>query len=290
MGYKLNHSVAQRQFKKRMGQANHFLITILIGLDEVGKGQVKKPEALDVCWNPKDVKATVERSRIYALNSSLAWIIDNFDSYIQNCKRKPCLIENKKLSEDLDSADRRVNDKFKVFYNRYKSNEELRLYGALVALGIQWRNVTTHSEANNELDDEYKGILLDNKQWYNENFCHIDVDKALERFKVHKNPTLKETTSIIKAVLRFVEIIDAELLKEIKSVRFLSDLFAKHYQQGSEDKRLFLNLSKERQISVVKNVLLNSGYVYDKDGGGFEVDEAFVNRYIVNQDCKNNGI
>jgi hypothetical protein len=41
-----------------MGQANHFLITILIGLDEVGKGQVKKPETLDVCWNPKDVKAT----------------------------------------------------------------------------------------------------------------------------------------------------------------------------------------------------------------------------------------
>ena len=289
MGFKLNHSVAQRQFKKRMGQANHFLITILIGLDEVGKGQVKKPETLDVCWNPKDVKATVERSRIYALNSSLAWIIDNFDSYIQNCKRKPCLIENKKLSKDLDSADRRVNDKFKVFYNRYKSNAELRLYGALVALGIQWRNVTTHSEANNELDDEYKGVLLDNKQWYNENFCHLDIDKALESFKVHKNPTLKETTSIIKAVLRFVEIIDAELLKEIQSVRFLSDLFAKHYQQGSEAKRLLLNLSKERQISVVKNVLLNNGYVYDKEWGGFEVDEAFVNRYIVNQDCKKMG-
>ena len=48
---------------------------------------------------------------------------------------------------------------------------------------------------------------------------------------------------------------------------------------------LFLNLSKERQISVVKNVLLNNGYVYDKEWGGFEVDEAFVNRYIVNQDC-----
>lgn len=284
MGFKLNHSVAQRQFKKRMGQANHFLITILIGLDEVGKGQVKKPESLDVSWNPKDVKASVERSRIYALNSSLAWIIDNFDSYVQNCKRKPCIIENNKLSEDLDSADRRVNDKFKVFYNRYKSNEELRLYGALVALGIQWRNVTTHSEANNELDDEYKSILLDNKQWYNENFCHLDVDKALESFKTHKNPSLKETTSIIKAVLRFVEIIDSELLKEIQNVRFLTELFAKHYQQGSEDKHLFLNLSKERQISVVKNVLLNSGYVYDKEGEGFEVDEAFVNMYIANQD------
>lgn len=286
MGFKLNHSVAQRQFKKRMGQANHFLITILIGLDEVSKGLVKKPDTLDVSWNPKDVKASAERSRVYALNSSLAWIIDNFDSYVQNCKRKPCLIENKKLSEELDSADRRVNDKFKVFFNRYTSNKDLRLYGALVALGIQWRNVTTHSEANNELDDEYEKILLDNKEWYSENFCHLDVDKALDSFKSHKNPTLKETTSIIKAVLRFVEIIDAELLKEIKDERFLSELFEKHYQHGNDNKRLFLNLSKERQISVVKNVLLNSGYVYDKEGEGFEVDEAFVNRYITNQDCK----
>ena len=286
MGFKLNHSVAQRQFKKRMGQANHFLITILIGLDEVSKGLVKKPDTLDVSWNPKDVKAAAERSRVYALNSSLAWIIDNFDSYVQNCKRKPCLIENKKLSEELDSADRRVNDKFKVFFNRYTSNKDLRLYGALVALGIQWRNVTTHSEANNELDDEYEKILLDNKEWYSENFCHLDVDKALDSFKSHKNPTLKETTSIIKAVLRFVEIIDAELLKEIKDERFLSELFEKHYQHGNDNKRLFLNLSKERQISVVKNVLLNSGYVYDKEGEGFEVDEAFVNRYITNQDCK----
>lgn len=286
MGFKLNHSVAQRQFKKRMGQANHFLITILIGLDEVSKGLVKKPDTLDVSWNPKDVKASAERSRVYALNSSLAWIIDNFDSYVQNCKRKPCLIENKKLSEELDSADRRVNDKFKVFFNRYTSNKDLRLYGALVALGIQWRNVTTHSEANNELDDEYEKILLDNKEWYSENFCHLDVDKALDSFKSHKNPTLKETTSIIKAVLRFVEIIDAELLNEIKDERFLSELFEKHYQHGNDNKRLFLNLSRERQISVVKNVLLNSGYVYDKEGEGFEVDEAFVNRYITNQDCK----
>ena len=283
MGFKLNHSVAQRQLKKRIGQANHFLITILIGLDEVSKGQVNKPDSLDVCWNPKDVKASVERSRVYALNSSLAWIIDNFDSYVQNCKRKPCLIENKQLSEELDSADRRVNDKFKVLFNRYKSNEELRLYGALVALGIQWRNVTTHSDANNVLDDEYEKILLDNKKWYNENFCNLDIDKALDSFKTHKNPTLKETTSIIKAVLRFVEQIDTELLKEIQNERFLSELIEKQFPQGRDNKSLFLNLSKERQISVLKNVLLNNGYIYDKESDGFEVDEDFVNRYMSDQ-------
>lgn len=55
-----------------MGQANHFLITILIGLDEVSKGQVKKPDTLDVCWNPKDVRASVERSRAVARTTMIS--------------------------------------------------------------------------------------------------------------------------------------------------------------------------------------------------------------------------
>ena len=134
MGIQLNHSKVQRLFKKKMGQANHFLITILIGLDEVGKGTVKKPDSLDAAWNPKDTKASVIRSREFALNSSLVWIIDNFDAYVQNCKRKPRLIEKKDLLSDLDSADRRVNDKFAVLFNRYKSSEQILTSGIVILL------------------------------------------------------------------------------------------------------------------------------------------------------------
>ena len=106
---------------------------------------------------------------------------------------------------------------------------------------------------------------------------------SLDSFKKHNNPTLKETTSIIKAVLRFVELIDACLLKEIQNERFISELIERHFSQGNYRKSLFLNLSKERQISEVINILLNNGYNYDKDGEGFDVDEAFINRYVSNK-------
>ena len=280
MGVILKHSVAWQQFKKKMGQANHFLITILIGLDEVGKGNVKKPDTLDVSWNPKDVKSSVLRSRKYVLNSSLAWVVDNFDSYVQNCKRKPCFIENASLSQALDSADRRVNDKFVVLFNKEIDNEDFKLYGALVALGIQWRNVTTHSEANNVLDNQYEDILLQNIDWYRENFCHLDVNKALDNFMAHKCPTLKETTSIIKAFLRFVEIIDSELVKEVVCERYLLDLFDKHYPAKSKSKCMFLNHTIDKQLSEARTFLHSSGFSYENNNNGFEVDENFLKTYI----------
>ena len=109
------------------------------------------------------------------MNSSLAWIIDNFDAYVHNCKRKPRLIEKKELLSELDSADKRVNDKFVVLFNRYKSIDQIMLFGALLALGIQWRNVTTHSEAKNILDKDFEKILVDNKEWYYSNFSHLVI-------------------------------------------------------------------------------------------------------------------
>lgn len=286
MGLILKKSFAYSQLKKRIGQANHFLITILVGLDEVSKGNAKKSATLDARWDPKDVKVSASRSRTYALNSSLAWIVDNFDSYVQNCKRKPCFIESNDLRRDLDSADRRVNEKLEVLYKRYKTVGDLKSYGALIALGIQWRNVTTHSGGGNVLDDEYERILQENKDWYNNNFCHLDVNKALESFNTRKNPSLKEVASIIKAVLRFVEIVDKELIKEIDVERYVKDLLDKHYPQESEERRLFTNLTREHQISKIRQLLLNSGFVDEKGDYGLLVNSEFLMKFMGDIQCQ----
>ena len=286
MGLILKKSLAYSRLKKKIGQANHFLITILVGLDEVSKGNVTKSETLDAKWDPKDVKVSSLRSRMYVLNASLAWVVDNFDSYVQNCKRKPSIIENRELLSDLDSADRRVNEKFNLLFHRYEVVGELKLYGALIALGIQWRNVTIHSGGDNVLDVEYKRILLENRDWFNNNFCHLDVDKALESFNERKNPSLKEVTSIIKAVLRFVEIVDKELIKEINIERYVTDLLDKHYPQGSEKRRLLTNQTREHQVSKIRQVLLNSGFV-DEDGDrGFWVNDGFLKKFMGITKCQ----
>lgn len=285
MGLQLIHTLVQRQFKRRVGQANHFLITIIVGLDEVGKGGVSKSDMLDVAWNPKDVRVSSNRSKEFARNSSLAWIIDNFDSYVNACKRKPSVIVNAGLLSKIDQANRSVNEKFMALFDRYKHINEIKLYGALLALGIQWRNVTTHIDANNILGKEHETVLLDNKEWFYKNSCHLDIVETLNHFVAHKSPTLKEITSIIKAVLRFVELVDSELVKEINTDIYTAEIIYNHFGGVNEEKHstqigLFKTLTLERKISRIKNILLNNGFTDVGEGNGLVVDEVFVEKII----------
>ena len=281
MRVKAVHSRAQKLFKKQIGQANHFLITILVGLTEVAKGTVQKPATMNVKWDPKDDKVSALRSMRYALNSSLAWAVDNLDGYIQMCRRKPCLVP-KDIMSKIDEADRSVYEKFCVLSERYKNNGDLILYGALVSLAIQWRNVTTHSNADNELDKESQKILLGNSDWYKNNFKHLDVDIALKRFGRHCNPSLKEVASMIKAISRFVEEIDACLINDVDLERYALDVidlnFTSNAVPSKQDQRTLLPTMKaERQLSKVKMILENNGFTVTQDDG-LEINENFVKK------------
>lgn len=281
MRVKVVHSRAQKLFKKRIGQANHFLITILVGLTEVAKGTVQKPATMNVKWNPKDDKVSALRSMRYALNSSLAWAVDNLDGYIQMCRRKPCLIP-KDLISKIDEADRSVYEKYCVLSDRYKDKGDLILYGALVSLAIQWRNVTTHSNADNELDKESQKILLANLEWYKNNFKHLDVGIALKRFRRHRNPSLKEVASMIKAISRYVEELDACLINDVDIESYALDVidlnFTSNSVSGKQDQRTLLPTMKvERQLSKVIMILENNGFIVTHDDG-IEINADFVKK------------
>lgn len=283
MRVKVNHSRAQRLFKKQIGQANHFLITILVGLTEIAKGTVQKPVTMNVKWNPKDYNVSALRSMRYALNSSLAWVVDNLDGYIQMCRRKPCLINDELLSR-IDQADKSVYEKFLILMERYTGIGDLDFYGALVALAIQWRNVTTHSNANNVLDEKYKKILEDNADWYVNNFRHLDVGIALKRFGCHRNPSLKEVASMIKAISRFVEEVDGQLVREIDIENYALDVIDCQYSLNSRDSKqdqrfLLPTMKTERRITKIKTILENNGFVVSPDDG-LEINEEFVNKVI----------
>lgn len=284
MRIKLEHSKAYRGFKRRIGQANHFLITIMVGLSEVKKGGVQKPDSMDVKWDPRDVRFSALRSMRYALNSSLAWVVDNFDAYVQVCKRNPKIIQDEDFFNEINSANRSVNEKFKSLFYKYRRDEKVEIYGALVALGIQWRNNTTHSDANNTIDKEFEDILRNKRNWYLENCCHLDTSIALIRFNRHSNPSLKEVASIIKANLCFIEAVDALLIKELNIHRYISEVFEGHFKkmdQTEQDQRVLLPTMKpKRQYSRIQNILLSNGFSVAKDDDGFVIDANFMLDYF----------
>ena len=71
---KLSKSKNLKIFKNEIGQANHFLITILVGLDGVHDNKINIKEEFSTSWNPKNRIDSANRSREFAKKSALTSI------------------------------------------------------------------------------------------------------------------------------------------------------------------------------------------------------------------------
>ena len=261
-GFKLRISPARRHFKQRIGQANHLLITTLIGLDGVKSRKFTLPEEFRTSWNPKDVVRSAERSIRFILDASLGWVVDNLDSYFIEANRKPSIIENESIRNGYDGAGRSVNNKFELFYHEARNTcNEIDKYAALVALAIQWRNKIVHFGADNELDKEYKLILTQNKVFYMDEFRHLDVSEMLKSFESKdKNPSFKEVTSMINAIHKFVELLDAFFLDSLDIERFKEDVLDKHCSNHKLARRKINSLSEKRKEIYLKTMFRQYGF------------------------------
>ena len=258
----LRISPARRHFKQRIGQANHLLITTLVGLDGVKSKKFTLPEEFRTSWNPRDVVRSAERSIRFILNASLGWVVDNLDSYFIEANRKPSIIENERIRNEYDGTGRSVNNRFELFYHEVReSSNDIAKYAALVALAIQWRNNIVHFGADNELGKEYRSILMQYKAFYMEEFRHLDVVEMLESFDSQDNdPSFKEVTSMINAIHKFVELLDAFLLKSLNIERFKDDILDKHCSSHKLAKRKINSLSEKRKEIYLKTMLRQYGF------------------------------
>ncbi len=259
--FKLKISPARRHFKQRIGQANHLLITTLIGLDGVKSKEFTLPEEFRTSWNPKDIVRSAERSIRFVLDASLGWVVDNLDSYFIEANRKPSIIENEELRSGYDGAGRSVNSRFELFYREAREVcNEIDKYAALVALAIQWRNNIVHFGANNELNKEYKLILKENQAFYMNEFRHLDVAEMLKSFELKDYPSFKEVTSMINAIHKFVELLDAFLLDSLNIERFKEEILEKHCSSHKLARRKINSLSEKRKEMYLMTMFRQYGF------------------------------
>ena len=257
----LNISKPRKDVKKILGQANHFLITILVGLDSVKKNDITLPAEFRTSWNPKDKIRSVLRSREYALISSLAWAVDCLDAYFTKINQSPKLIEDYNLQSKIDESGRSVYEKYNTYSNYIISNnfkkEDFALYKALIDLAIQWRNNTTHYNAENVIQKVNETILIKNTDIIEEKFCGLQIKETLKHFNEEKAPTFKEVTSLIRATQNYIEILDIFLLTRIDIVRYTYDLLNKFFAENTNEKILYPTLTKERRNIKINNILHN---------------------------------
>ena len=281
------NSRAFRKFKTEMGQANHFLITIMIGLDAVEDGAEKR-ESFKTTWNPEDRANSVVRSKKYAIKSALAWTVDNLDMYLRLCNREPRLYNDDESAEIADTG-HSIYKKFRCVINNHK---ELQLdKTAYVDLLICWRNNTVHFEAENQLMHDslnyFRNIPTDDVV---ANKYHLDVNQMLERFNSGDCPTFKEAATLISMTIHFIEELDSILLRDIDQYRFLeTSLFKLLKSEKDTSAFSFRNTTPEKRKKKFKQLFIAAGIsedFYNEDGESFldEVvnlrEDEFINKVI----------
>lgn len=277
----LNISKPRKDVKKILGQANHFLITILVGLDYIKRNDTDLPNEFRTSWNPKDKIRSVLRSREYALNSSLAWAVDCLDAYFSKINQSPFLIEDNELKMNIDGCRRSVYEKYNIFSNYIisdKSNtKDFILYKSFVDLAIQWRNNTTHYNAENVLLKESENFFKTYSDAIKEEFCGLKIDETLERFKKGLSPTFKEVTSLIRAIHKYIELLDSFLLNKLDIEKYAYGLLKKFFTENVNEKNLYPTLKKERQIIKIYNILRSLSFCDNKVENGICLPNSTIN-------------
>ena len=219
----LNESAARRHFKDVLGNANHLIITILVGLYAVEKRLISEcPAELRAAWNPKDQVASANRSRVMMLQMSLVRATDALDIYLGFARRKPALIQEANLQKMMDGCGHSVFGKFAVVRDKYLS--ENPVFAALVEVMIAWRNRQVHSLADNDVTPESWEVLRSNADWIKDEFRGMQVDRLFSDFGKEAPPSFKEIASFIRATQEAVRIIDTGLLKKLEPESYLKEL------------------------------------------------------------------
>lgn len=266
------NSNAFKQFKNRMGQANHLLITILIGLDAVDDGATKRPD-FNTTWNPKNVHFSVSRSRIYAINSALAWAVDNIDMYFRLCNKTPKLFTDEE-SREMDKTGHSVYKKYEIIVKNHIQISAVAK--AFLDLLICWRNKKVHFDADNELSSNslnfFKNIPSD------ENVVskyHLDVSNMLDNFNKNQTPTFKEITTMISMAIHFIYEIDSILLKEVNQEEYLTTLLRRKFKENPQQINQLFNYyspTAEKTEKKLRQFLIMYGLqsdFYNEDGNSF---------------------
>lgn len=256
----INHSVALKRFKAEIGQANHMLITIMVGLDGVIQYNVEAQKEFHTSWNPKSKMDSVNRSKVFAKKASMAWLVDCLDIYLRLVNQFPSLISNKKLKQSFDSEDnsRSIYKRIDLICKHYNIQS---IDYAMVDLLICWRNRLVHFQAENNISSNNRKILTLHSEEIKKKHCGLSIHETLESFDKSAVPTFKEVTSFVRASINLVSDLDKCLLRNINGVIYADRILSFYFNQDKNPRlnNIFSKDSKAIEKSI-RQILIQNGF------------------------------
>jgi len=243
----------RKVFKKSFGQANHFIITALVGLNAIERGDLKDvPEELHTSWSPKDPQQSARRARRFVLNTALMSAVDAIDVYLTMLWRSPKWISGDDVEGMYSSAGRSVYNKAMGLSSILQIQDTTR---AMVEVIITWRNNVTHELANNTLSPSSARILKDKSSECGVHFCGLNPSALEEKANAGSDLTFKETTSLIRATHLFVEEVDSRVIQRLSMEAFSKTLFIGRLNGSPDLKKRYFGANQERQAKIIRNIL-----------------------------------
>lgn len=238
-----------------MGQANHFLITGLIGLHTLESSPVvSAPVSLHSAWNPKSKPDSIARSREFILHSFLGWAVDSLDMYASLLYRKPNYIQDSDICSAMDGAGRSVWKKVHRLSEHYGLSEECI---ALVDVMITWRNNVFHELADNMICDKCAYSLNKNKDHIQQKYRGLDPTGLPKKAANGSVLTFKETASLINAAQAFVQETDALIIAKLDWNRLCTELVFEKLGENSQFRAKYFGLTTVQRERFVGNWLVN---------------------------------
>jgi len=251
----MNKTSSKHQFKKSFGQANHYLITALVGLHDLNIGNRNSaPDNLHTSWNPKNKARSIERSEIFLFNSFLGWAVDGLDMYVSILNRKPKYIQDDELQRKFDGTDRSVRRKV-MLLGEYFDIDKITL--ALLDVLITWRNNSLHFLAENVIDKKFVEILKSNSEAIESKYCGLCAQDLPDKAHSARDLTFKETASLIRVVHDYVNEVDAKVISALDVNAFLSEYIGDTVHNNVNFKQQFKSFTGVRKGVFIKNWIAN---------------------------------
>jgi hypothetical protein len=251
----LEKTRARRLFKQMAGQNNHFLITIMVGLDAVDRGTAQLSPEFSTSWNPHNCQRSVQRSREFAIKALLAWLVDALYAYMRALLVSPTVISDDRLREALKSKG--LQDRVIALA---KATGQYAVERYIVELAVIWRNRVVHSDARGSVGSFLASSLRKCSQDVEASYQGLIIDQTLDSVESSRTPTFKEITALVRATHRFIGVVDQALLATADLNLYLRQALGAHLCEDPVKRSAKVwGKDFERRVSAIVQIAQNYG-------------------------------
>lgn len=241
-----------RCFLREVGEAVANLNTTVVGLDAVENGH-KKPDGLNISWNPADPKSAARKARRFVLEAVLVRVSEALAQYVATVAKLSRFDTCRESWSKKEIAGKKnepsIAEKLTDIAIETVGSDCYKTFGA--CLLIHWRNRVVHSKSQATLTPNQIKTLKKSSKDIETNYSDLSIERLLEDFKTGK-PTLKDISSLIAMTIRLVRLVDENVKDYSKNdLETLLD----HYGLYEQIEKIRAETSPEKTTASVKRLL-----------------------------------